>query len=96
MVSLDDASDWITADIEFDEQDLIVTEATITTRKFGSFQINNSYEGEKFPSKTTINFSLKKFKLPLKFLGRSDPGFSKIEEQEITEGKVYLSYTYMR
>ncbi|WP_115461078.1 hypothetical protein [Winogradskyella aurantiaca] len=95
LVSLDDTSDWITADVEFDENLLLVTEATINTRKFGSFNVKNSYANGKYPDKTEINFNLKKFKLPLKFLGRSDPSFSKIEGQEITEGKVYLSYTYL-
>jgi hypothetical protein len=95
LVSLDDTSDWITADIEFDENKLLVTAATINTRKFGSFRLINSYENFKYPSKTEINFNLKKFKLPIKFLGRADATYAGKGEPEITEGKVYLSYTYL-
>jgi hypothetical protein len=96
LVSLDDTSDWITADVEFDELSLLVTEATINTRKFGSFKVTNAYEGLKYPSKTTINFNLKRFKLPIKFLGRMDAtAVNDTGDQEITEGKVYLSYTYL-
>ena len=95
LVSLDDRSDWITADIEFDEVSLLVTTATINTRKFGSFNVSNSYEDLKCPSKTEINFNLKKFKLPIKFLGRVDATVTKSEGQEITEGKVYLTYKYL-
>jgi hypothetical protein len=45
LVSLDDRSDWITADVMFDERSLLVSEATINTRKFGSFKVVNSYDG---------------------------------------------------
>ena len=95
LVSLDEQSDWITADIEFDEISLLVGKATINTRKFGSFNVLNSYDGLKYPSKTEINFNLKKFKLPIKFLGRAEASYTDSGEQEITEGKVYLSYTYL-
>jgi len=95
LVSLNDESDWITADLEFDELSLLVTQATINTRKFGSFKVINSYEDLKYPSKTEISFNLKKFKLPLKFLGRTDAVLTGDEDQEITEGKVFLSYTYL-
>ncbi|MEM1001801.1 MAG: hypothetical protein AAGH46_04045 [Bacteroidota bacterium] len=95
LVSLDEKSDWITADVEFDESNLLVTSATINTRKFGCFDVSNTYENSKYPSKTKINFSLKKFKLPIKLLGRVDATVTKSKDQEITEGKVYLTYTYL-
>lgn len=95
LVSLDDKTDWITADLEFDEDSYEIKEAMITTRKFGSFKVNNSYAGTKFPSQTIISFNMKKFKLPLKFIGRMDSSLSEVNSNEITEGKVYLNYTYL-
>ena len=95
LVSLDEQADWITADIEFDELNLLVSKATINTRKFGSFNVHNTYDGFKYPSKTEINFNLKKFKLPIKFLGRADASYKGAGESEITQGKVHLSYTYL-
>lgn len=95
LVSLDDKADWITADLEFDEQSYEIEEAKITTRKFGSFQVNNTYADSKFPKQTVISFNMKKFKLPLKFIGRMDSSLSDVGADEITEGKVYLNYTYI-
>jgi len=95
LVSLEASSDWITADIEFDEVNLLITTATINTRKFGSFKVNNTYEGFKYPAKSVIFFDLKKFKLPIKFLGRVDATVTNPDKEEITEGKVYLTYTYL-
>ncbi len=37
LVSLDQKTDWITADIVFDESSLLISEATINTRKQGTF-----------------------------------------------------------
>jgi hypothetical protein len=95
LVSLDEKSDWITADLEFDEQTLLVSKATINTRKFGTFEVYNTYTNKRYPSKTKITFNIKKFTLPLKFIGRTDKTFSKLKDDEITEGKVYLYYTYI-
>lgn len=95
LVSLDENSDWITADLEFDQTNYEIVRAIVNTRKFGSFKVENSYSGFKYPSSTLITFNIKKFKLPLKFLGRMDNSVSNQGEQEITEGKVRLNYIYI-
>ncbi|MDP5081943.1 MAG: hypothetical protein NWP87_04740 [Winogradskyella sp.] len=95
LVSLDEKSDWITADIEFDEQSLLVFKATVNTRKFGAFNIHNSYAESDYPSETRINFNIKKFKLPLKFIGRTNTSVDSSNNDETIEGTVYLYYTYL-
>jgi hypothetical protein len=96
LVSLEESSDWITADIEFDENTLFITKTTINTRKFGSFKVSNTYKDYMYPSKSVIYFDLKKFKLPIKLLGRVDAKITNPDTEEITEGKVYLTYTYLK
>lgn len=95
LVSLDEKSDWITADLEFDEDSFLISKATINTRKFGAFKIYNKYNDSLYPSETRIVFNIKKFRLPLKFIGRSETSFSESKDREVSEGTVNLSYTYL-
>jgi len=95
LVSLDPNSDWITADIVFDESSLLIYESTITTRKYGAFNTSNVYENSMYPSKSVITFNVKKFKVPLKFIGRTLNAADQPELGEEVIGKITLNYTYL-
>ncbi|MEN8123930.1 MAG: hypothetical protein ABFR32_02285 [Bacteroidota bacterium] len=96
LVSLDQNSDWITADIIFNEQTNLIYESTVNTRKFGTFHTVNSYNDQIYPSKSTITFDIKKIKIPLKFVGReqSVSNYSDQNEDEEVKGKIILLYQY--
>jgi len=95
LVSLDQKSDWITADIIFDELSLLINEATINTRKQGTFFTKHFYEDEIYPSKSIINFNIQKFSIPLKFVGRTEkPSGNDKNDKEII-GTITLNYTYL-
>jgi hypothetical protein len=96
LVSLDPGSDWVTADIEFDERSLLIYNAAITTRKHGTFYTEHEYEKGVFPSSSIITFDIEKFKIPLKFIGRSEEIPLIEESNEIqAKGKITLTYTYL-
>ena len=96
LVSLDQNSDWITADIEFDEQTLLIYKSVINTRKFGAFHIEHTYSnGYMFPETSVIMFNAKKFKMPLKFIGRTEGVPADQSRDEEIQGKVTLQYTYL-
>jgi len=95
LVSLDPESDWVTADIEFGEQSLLINDATITTRKQGTFYTEHQYENGIYPSKSVITFDIKKFKVPLKFIGRSENVSNLEEKNKNVKGMITLIYTYL-
>ena len=95
LVSLDPNSDWITADIVFNENSLLIYESTITTKKFGAFHTANVYNDKMYPSQSVITFNIKKFKVPLKFIGRTIDASDQPESNEEVLGKITLSYTYL-
>ncbi|MEN8186129.1 MAG: hypothetical protein ABFR05_03250 [Bacteroidota bacterium] len=95
LVSLDPGSDWITADIYFDEKDFKIQESTVNTRKFGSFHTLHFYKDLIYPSKSIITFDVKKFKIPLKFIGREQSVISKEERDKDVKGKITLLYNYL-
>lgn len=95
LVSLDPQSDWITADIEFGEYSLLIYDATITTRKQGTFYSVHQYENEIYPSKSVITFDTKKFKIPLKFIGRSEKAPDLVEQDKNVKGMITLWYKYL-
>lgn len=94
LVSLDDKSNWVTADIMFDKQDLQILESVINTRKQGSLTALHSYEDSKYPSKSIITFEVRKFKIPLRFIGRQNKLNDFPDKNDIVLGKVTLLYTY--
>jgi len=96
LVSLDPKSDWITADIIFDENSYVIYRSTVNTRKFGSFQADHSYKENIYPFRSIITFDVKKFKIPLKFIGREQGVASSIPDKEKNiQGKITLIYTYL-
>ncbi|VAV86026.1 Beta-galactosidase [hydrothermal vent metagenome] len=97
LVSLDQKSDWITADVFFGEDDFIIYKLIVNTRKFGTFYTVNSYEDKSniYPSKSVITFDIKKFKIPLKFIGRQENVSKKPNKEENVQGKITLYYTYL-
>ena len=95
LVSLDPSADWITADIVLDPQALLIYESTVNTRKHGTFTTINQYDTGEYPSRTTVSFEVKKFNLPLKFIGsEQSEEVSKGTDEEVT-GTVILEYTYL-
>ncbi len=56
LVALDPSSDWITADIAFDPESLLVYESVVNTRKHGTFTTVNQYDAGDYPSRTEVNF----------------------------------------
>ncbi len=95
LVSLDDKSKWVTADITFDVTTFQIYETTINTRKQGSFKAVHTYKDSKYPSKSIITFEVKKFKMPLKFIGRKEEISSFPEKNENVLGQIILTYTYL-
>ena len=95
LVSLDPNSDWITADLEFNENTFLVQKSIVNTHNHGTFYIEHNYKTYDFPSQSVITFNVKKFKLPLKFIGRTETTSSSNSNNENVIGKVTLSYTYL-
>jgi hypothetical protein len=95
LVSLDPSSDWITADIILDPEKDLIYEAVVNTRKHGTFTTLNQYDGQDYPSRTEVIFEVKKFKLPLKFIGGQQTAESMAGMDEDVRGKVILNYTYL-
>lgn len=95
IVSLDQKSDWITADIRFDEDNLIIHEATINTRKQGTFFTEHFYKESKYPSKSIIKFNIQKFSIPLKFVGRAEKSTKEKNNDKEVLGTITLLFTYL-
>ena len=95
LVSLDPASDWITADIEFDEEAYRIHKAVVNTKKNGTFQTVHKYGDGRLPKETEILFDVKEFKLPLKFIGGEQAVENWGKEAEDKKGSVTLLYTYL-
>lgn len=92
FVSLDEQSDWITADVLFTKTDYQIHRMKVNTRENGEFKIQHKYQPNGIPESSAISFNVSNSKLPLKFLGRKskEQGF---DASEISEGKVNLIYT---
>lgn len=95
LVSLNQNSDWVTTDIEFDEDTLLIYNTIINTKKFGAFSTENTYDDGMYPSKSIVTFNIKKFKLPLKFIGRTESTTISNSKGKNVLGTVTLSYTYL-
>lgn len=94
LVSLDAQSDWITADITFNQRTYQIYESTISTRKYGEFHTLNTYKNNIYPSTSVIVFNIKKFKVPLRFIGRQESGYKQSDEDKNGQGKITLFYKY--
>lgn len=95
LVSLDQNSDWITADIIFDEKTFVIYESLVNTRKLGSIRTEHRYEAGIYPSSSVITFDIKKFRIPLKFIGREQRIADYPKKDENVQGKITLTYTYL-
>lgn len=95
LVSLDEKSDWITADIIFDESSYVIYESVVNTRRFGTFSSEHTYADQIYPSKSIVRFDVKKFKLPLKFIGSEQTTNPYPEKDEEVKGKITLTYSYL-
>jgi len=95
LVALDEASDWVTADVTFDKETYHIYEAFVNTRKYGTFKAVHKYDKGKYPTESIITFNVKKFKLPLKFIGRQSKMLEVPETDEQTEGVILLQYNYL-
>lgn len=83
LVSLDQKSDWVTADIRIKVSEYRIEELNLATRETGEFLISHSYEKGNYPVRLEISFVTDRFNIPLKFMGKSD--FSDVKD---TNGKV--------
>ena len=95
LVSLDEKSQWVTADVVFDKENYRIYEAAINSRKHGFFKAVHSYKDSKYPSESIIRFNVKKFKLPLRFIGGQRKLVDVPDIDEETEGKILLQYKYL-
>ena len=95
LVALDPSSDWITADIVFEPEENLIYETVVNTRKHGTFTTLNEYDGNDYPSRTEVTFEVKKFKLPLKFIGSEQTTETLAGMNEDVMGRVILEYTYL-
>jgi hypothetical protein len=95
LVSLDPSADWITADIVLDPEALLIYESVVNTRKHGTFTTVNQYDSGDYPTRTEVSFEVKKFDLPLKFIGSEQSRKSSKETDEEVHGTVILEYNYL-
>lgn len=95
LVSLDPSADWITADIVLDPEALLIYESIVNTRKHGTFTTVNQYDSGDYPSRTEVSFEVKKFNLPLKFIGSEQSKESSKDANEEVNGTVILEYNYL-
>jgi len=95
LVSLDDNSDWVTADLVFDGDSLLIYESVVNTRKYGTFSSEHTYSDRIYPDRSEVSFDVKKFKLPLKFIGSEQSSSPFGEKDENVQGKITLTYTYL-
>ena len=95
LVSLDPSADWITADIVFDPEALLIYESVVNTRKHGTFTTVNQYDSGDYPSRTEVNFEVKKFNLPLKFIGSEQSEESSNDTGDEVNGTVILEVNHL-
>jgi len=95
LVSLDEKSQWVTADVIFNKDNYQIYEAFVNTRKHGALKAIHSYKDGKYPTESIITFNVKKFKVPLRFIGRQNKLVDISETDEQTEGKILLQYKYL-
>ena len=95
LVCLDEKSKWVTADVTFDKSSLQISKSIINTRKQGSLTAVHSYTDSKYPTKSIITFEVRKFKIPLRFIGRADNISDIPEKDEVVLGKITLLYKYL-
>ncbi len=95
VVSLDPASDWITADLKVNMKETRIDEVNLATRESGSFLINHFYGSGNYPDRTVISFSTDKFSIPLKFLGKSDISGVKDANGRVS-GRIILEFESFR
>lgn len=97
LVSLDEKSKWVTADISFDKSSLQISKSIINTRKQGSLTAEHSYADSKskYPIKSVLTFEVKKFKIPLRFIGRENNVSDFPDKDELVFGKITLIYKYL-
>lgn len=95
LVSLDDESEWVTADVKFNSVTFQIIESLISTRKHGTVKAIHSYKTGFYPSESVITFDVKKFKVPLRFIGRQNQLLELPKNDEEVQGKIVLQYTYL-
>ncbi len=95
LVSLDPSADWITADIVVDPEALLIYESVVNTRKHGTFTTVNQYDTGDYPSRTEVSFEVKKFNLPLKFIGSEQSREASKDTDQEVNGTVILEYKYL-
>jgi len=95
LVSLDEKSQWVTADVIFNKDSYQIYEAFVNTRKHGAIKAIHSYKKGKYPTESIITFNVKKIKVPLRFIGRQNKLVDMSETDEQTEGKILLQYNYL-
>jgi hypothetical protein len=95
LVALDPSADWITADIVIDPDKLLIYESVVNTRKHGTFTTVNQYDSGAYPSRTEVSFEVKKFNLPLKFIGGEQSDESAKDSDKEVHGTVILEYRYL-
>lgn len=95
LVSLDNTSKWVTADLVFSAQSFQIFESIINTRKQGTIKAVHSYAEGNYPIKSVITFDVKKFKVPLRFIGRQNQTMELPKNDEQVQGKITLQYKYL-
>lgn len=95
LVSLDNSTDWVTADMKLSKRDARVHEMLISTRKNGEFVVKHQYNRGSFifPEKTEIGFVAMPIKFPLKFMGQKNSEPSVLNSDKPINGKVILHYS---
>ena len=96
IVSLDQKSDWVTADVKIYKPDKRVYFMDIFTKEYGSFKVRHRYENFMVPVKSIISFEAEAFKLPLKFMGRGSAEDLPVDEDGKVNGKVVLRYSNIK
>lgn len=97
LVSLDDSTDWVTADVYVTPNEAQVHRIQLTTRNNGSFTIQHYYPDRNtaFPNKTLLYFEASPIKLPLKFLGQTQTDENLFNADNPIKGMVKLTYSNM-
>ncbi len=95
MVSLDQKSDWVTADIVVSIQDPRIESMLLTTRKNGDFDISHHYGDGPYPIRTQVQFESERFSIPLKFMGKKELIPEELEGKNVS-GKIVISYSNVK
>ncbi|OIQ36568.1 MAG: hypothetical protein BM563_10555 [Bacteroidetes bacterium MedPE-SWsnd-G1] len=95
LVSLINSSEWVTADIRFNSITNQIFESTINTRKHGTIKAKHSYKEYEYPIRSILTFDVKKFKVPLRFIGRQNQNIDLPNGDDQVQGKIVLQYRYI-